>query len=99
MLEEDVIADRRVATPEEVAASDEMIDMVEAALFKAKPEDREAFILNAIEGFTVKEIMAVTERSRDAVEKSIHNAREVLRKTVPPWDKFRNKLLEHTKSA
>ena len=99
MLEEDVIADRRVATPEEVAASDEMIDMVEAALFQAKPEDREAFILNAIEGFTVKEIMAVSDRSREAVERSIHNARDLLRKTVPPSDRFRNKLLEHSKSA
>ena len=99
MLEETVIPDRRVATPEEVAASDEMIDQVELALFRAKPEDREAFILFAIEGFTVPEIMAVTDRSRDSVEKSIHAARDLLKKTVPGSDIFRNKLLEHTKSA
>ncbi len=99
MLEETVIPDRRVATPEEVASSDEMIDQVELALFRAKPEDREAFILFAIEGFTVPEIMAVTERSRDSVEKSIHAARDLLKKTVPGSHIFRNKLLEHTKSA
>src|SRR5439155_1186039 len=45
LTEENVIADTRVATPEEIAYSDEMITLVQFALEGAKPRDREAFIL------------------------------------------------------
>jgi len=48
MLEEEVIADRRVATPEQIAASDEMITLVEESLLNAPQNDREAFLLYAV---------------------------------------------------
>ena len=95
----DLIADTRVATPEASAASDEMITLVEAALMGAKREDREAFLLNAVEGFTPEEIAVIGDRPVDQVKNSIRTAREFLRKALPVPDEFKDKLLQHTKIA
>ncbi len=96
MTEETVIADRRIATPEQSAASDEMITLVEAVLLGAKREDREAFLLFGVEGFTPEEISAISDRPVEAVRSSIAAAREHLRKTLPVPDEFKDKLLRHT---
>lgn len=79
--EETVIADRRVATPEDIAASDEMVVLVQYALGTAARKDREAFILHAIEGFTVEEIAVITNRPPGQVAESIARAREHLRRS------------------
>jgi RNA polymerase sigma factor (sigma-70 family) len=96
---ENLIPNRGVATPEESAASDEMIRMVELALLSAKAEDREAFLLFGIEGFTVDEISAISSRPGDDVRKSIKSAREHLRKNLPVPDAFKEKLLQHSRIA
>jgi RNA polymerase sigma factor (sigma-70 family) len=96
---QDVIPDDRVATPEASAASEEMILLVEAALMSASREDREAFLLFAIEGFTLEEISAITERPTDQVRHSILRARDHLQKTLSAPDEFKDKLLEHSKIA
>ncbi len=99
MTRGDVIADRRVATPEQIAASDEMITQVEAALLGAEPQDRDAFILFAIEGFTPEEIAAISDRKVDDVRRSITHARDRLKKAVTMPNEFRDKLLQHSKTA
>ncbi len=99
MTEETVIADRRIATPEQSAASDEMLTLVEAALLSAQREDREAFLLFGVEGFTPEEIAAISERPVEQVRASIHAAREHLRKALPVPDEFKDKLLQHTRIA
>lgn len=99
LIRGDVIPDRGSATPEEIAASDEMITLVEAALLGTRREDREAFILYAIEGFTPEEIAAITDRKPDAVKASVMAAREHLRKSLPVSNEFRQKLLEHSKAS
>jgi len=81
--EESVIADRRVATPEELAYSDEMLSLIQFALRGLRAADREAFILHAIEGFTVEEIAAITDRSSTEVQSSIALAQEHLRMATP----------------
>jgi DNA-directed RNA polymerase specialized sigma24 family protein/ribosome-associated translation inhibitor RaiA len=96
---ESMIPDRGVATPEESAASDEMVNLVEVALLGATQEDREAFLLFGIEGFTVDEISAISMRPSDDVRKSIKSAREHLRKHLPVPGEFKDKLLQHTKIA
>src|SRR3984893_2364308 len=53
LTRESVIADRRAATPEDIAYSDEMDRLMEFALAAARPQDREVFILHTIEGFSV----------------------------------------------
>ncbi|MGZ5234124.1 MAG: sigma factor-like helix-turn-helix DNA-binding protein, partial [Burkholderiales bacterium] len=65
----------------------------------ARREDREAFILYAIEGFTIEEISATTDRSATDVRKSIETARELVKKDVPTGSVFKEKLLQHTKIA
>ena len=82
ILGETVIADRRVSTPEQIAASDEMLRLVEVALRGTNRAAREAFILFAIEGFTPDEIAAITDRTLDDVRASVNVAREHLRKSA-----------------
>jgi RNA polymerase sigma factor (sigma-70 family) len=79
LTEESVIADKRTATPEEIASSDEMITLVQLALDGAQRPDRESFVLHAVEGFSVEEIAAITDRKPDEVRTSIAAAREHLR--------------------
>jgi DNA-directed RNA polymerase specialized sigma24 family protein/ribosome-associated translation inhibitor RaiA len=83
LTEENVIADRRVATPEDAAYSDEMVNLVQVALGGTGRADREAFILHAIEGFSVDEIAVITARAPEAVRASIEAAGEHLRRSKP----------------
>ena len=99
MAEQDRIADIGTANPEQIVASAEMISLVENALLGARPEDREAFLLYAVEGFTPEEIAAISDRKSDQVRQSINAAREHLRKALPLPDEFKDKLLQHSKIA
>lgn len=89
--EENVIADRRTATPEDIASSDEMIRLVQYAMAGAKPGDREAFILHAIEGFMIDEVATITDRKPDEVISSINSVRERLRRSPPIAGRFYDK--------
>jgi DNA-directed RNA polymerase specialized sigma24 family protein/ribosome-associated translation inhibitor RaiA len=89
---ENVIADRRVATPEDIASSDEMVTLVQFALEGASRADREAFILHAIEGFSLEEIGVITDRKSDEVRSSIELAREHVRHLAPLANRFKSKL-------
>jgi DNA-directed RNA polymerase specialized sigma24 family protein len=81
ITEETIIADGRVATPEQIVGSDEMMRLIASALHDVNPAHREAFILHAIEGFGVDEISAITGASTDSVAISISAARDHLRKS------------------
>jgi RNA polymerase sigma factor (sigma-70 family) len=83
LTEEDIIADRGAATPEEIAYTDEMIDLIQFALRRTSRPDREAFILHAIEGFSVDEIASITDRNPELIRSSIGAARETLRRSMP----------------
>ncbi len=91
--EETVIPDRRIATPEDTAVSDEMIKLVQTALKGSPRSDREAFILHAIEGFTVEEVAAITEHRAEEVRSSIQTVRDQLRRSPPIAERFRDRLL------
>ena len=99
MTQQENIRNPGVSTPEEIVASDEMIAMVEGALLGAKKEDREAFLLYAVEGFTPEEIAVISDRSMDQVRASVNGAREHLRKSLPVSNEFKDKLLQHSKIA
>jgi RNA polymerase sigma factor (sigma-70 family) len=99
LTNENVISDGGTATPEDIAASDEVMGMIETVLRHAHHQDREAFILFTMEGFTVQEIAVITERKPEEVRTSIAKAREQLRKALPVAEQLRNKLIEHSKSA
>ncbi|HEY1270382.1 MAG TPA: sigma factor-like helix-turn-helix DNA-binding protein [Terriglobales bacterium] len=99
LTEENVIPDRRVATPEDIASTDEMVSMVEIALRGAEHADREAFILHALEGFSIEEVAAITDRPPEQVLSSITAAREQLRKSPPLANRFRETLLQKTSAV
>ena len=96
LTRESVIADRRTATPEDIASSDEMNTLVEFALAAAKPRDREVFILHTMEGFTVAEIASITDRKPESITASILAAREHLRRSPPIASRFKNRMLQNT---
>ncbi|HXJ87219.1 MAG TPA: hypothetical protein VMS18_10410 [Candidatus Binatia bacterium] len=77
---ETVIADSRIATPEQIVGSDELLRLIASALRDLGSGPREAFILYAIEGFTVEEIVAITGQPADRVLEAVSAARDHLRK-------------------
>jgi RNA polymerase sigma factor (sigma-70 family) len=81
ITEETIIADDRVATPEQIVGSDEVMRLIASALRDLGPDHREAFILHAIEGFGIDEISAITGISVDRVSNSITLARDHLRRS------------------
>jgi DNA-directed RNA polymerase specialized sigma24 family protein len=87
-----VIPDSRVATPEQIMASDEMLRLIASALRDLGAAAREAFILHAIEGFTVDEIVVITGQPADRVLVSISAARDHLRKAPGLAREFRGRL-------
>jgi DNA-directed RNA polymerase specialized sigma24 family protein len=96
LTEESVIADRRAATPEDIASSDEMISLVQYALNGARRPDREVFILHTIEGFSVEEISKITDRRQEEILSSILAARAHLRRSALIADRFQGKFLQDT---
>lgn len=98
LQEEAVIRDENVRTPEEIVASEEMVAQLDFVLHEVKAEDREAFVLYALEGFTVEEIVRITDRPPDWIRKSIQNARERIQ-TLPAQNELRRTLLRHSRVA
>jgi len=97
MTNESGIPDRAAPTPEEVAYTDEMVALVQLALAGAAPQDRETFVLHAMEGFTVEEIAAITDRNREEIEQSIARARDRLRIGFARNNPFQKRLLQETR--
>ncbi len=96
--QESTIPDTRVSTPEQVAYTDEMITMFEASMSGMPAEQREAFILYGIEGFSIPEIAAIVDRDPEKVRASIISAREYVRKSAFVTNEFRDKVLQKTGS-
>jgi len=99
LTSENVIPNRGASSPEDSVAADEVVHMIEAALLGTKPEDREAFLLFGIEGFTVDEIATISNRSGEAVRGSIKRAREHLQKNLPAPVPLKERLLNSTRIA
>jgi RNA polymerase sigma-70 factor, ECF subfamily len=97
--EEGVIADPTADSPEELAARRELIGLVEATLRDAGRNEREAFILYTIEGFTLEEVADIANRSVEEVRASIRKARERLQRALPIKDPLKEKLVEYSRTA
>jgi RNA polymerase sigma factor (sigma-70 family) len=92
----DVIADSAAATPEDIAYTDELMSLVYSALGGVIGSDREIFVLHALEGFSVVEIAAITDRNAEDIRSSIGSAREKLRRSAPIRNGFKEKHLPRT---
>jgi DNA-directed RNA polymerase specialized sigma24 family protein len=90
---ETVIADSRVATPEQIMASDELLRLIASALRDLGAGPREAFILHAIEGFSVEEIVVITGEPAERVLAYVSSARDHLRKAPALAKQFQGRLV------
>jgi RNA polymerase sigma factor (sigma-70 family) len=95
---ESVIPDRRVASPEQTAYSDEMIALVQRALSGVTRTDREAFLLYGMEGFSLNEVASITGRHPEAVRESIERARDCVRKAPTVAREFQKDLFVKTRT-
>ncbi len=87
-----VIPDSRLATPEQIMASDEMLRLIASSLRDLGSDTREAFILHTIEGFTIDEIAAITGHPSDRVISAITTARDHLRSSPSLAQAFPGRL-------
>lgn len=99
LREESVIRDQTVRTPEEIFASEEMVGQLNLVLREVKPAEREVFVLYALEGFTVEEIVRITDLPAHHIRDFIQHAREHVQRTLPPQNELRQKLLRHSRVA
>ena len=99
LSEENVIPDPTANNPEELAARDELMTLVETALRDAGRDEAEAFILYTLEDFTLEEIADITNRGVEEVRMSLRKAREHLQRALPIKDPLKQKLVEYSKSA
>ena len=96
---ENIIRDRSVSTPEEIFAGDEMVAQLDIVLRGVQSEDREAFVLYTLEGFTVEEIGRLAGRPPDQVRESIRHARAHIQSKLPAQNQLRQSLLQHSRVA
>lgn len=89
---ETVIPDSRVSTPEQIMASDELLRLIAASLRDLGSGPREAFILYAIEGFSVEEIVAITGHPAERVLAFVSAARDHLRQAPGLAMQFRGRF-------
>jgi RNA polymerase sigma factor (sigma-70 family) len=97
--EESVIADRSARTPEEIFASEEMVAQLDVVLHQVRPEDREAFVLFSLEGFTVDEIARISDQSPEHIRECIQHARKKLQQALPVHNEFKRSLLRSPRVA
>ena len=69
-------------SPEFLMQENEYLEKVQRALSKLSEGQREAFLLNRVEGKRHKEIAEILQISRKAVEKRIYTALEKLREDI-----------------
>ncbi len=99
LYEENVIPDPTANNPEELAARHELMSLVESNLRDAGRNEREAFILYTIEGFTLEEIADITNHPVEEVRAAIRKARQHLQRALPMKDPLKDKLMEYSQSA
>ena len=80
----DAFDERRDGAVEEEVASDVSMDELEEALGKLRPEEREAIFLNAVEGYSAREIAAFTGRPRNTVLSLIHRGKRKMVEYLRP---------------
>ena len=73
-------------------ASDELLQLIASALRDLGSGPRESFILYAMEGFSVEEIVAITGQAPERVLAFVSAARDHLRKTPGLARQFQGRL-------
>ncbi len=95
----DILADKSAADPESAAINDEFVSQLYVALQGVHADARQAFVLYALEGFTVEEISQITDREAQEVRDEINTARDLVTKRLPSDNDLKEKILQHSKVA
>lgn len=93
---QDVTPDRAMATPEEITYSNEMLTLLESALGRLSPQQREDFVLFALEGFTLRELSVLSQRPETEVYRGLVEARRQLGQQGDLPVELRHLLVEQT---
>jgi DNA-directed RNA polymerase specialized sigma24 family protein len=91
ITEETLIADPRISTPEQIVGSREVVRLIAGALRNVASGQREAFMLHAMEGFSVEQIAAITGDPPEQVAHAISATRDHLRKSPQMTGHFRER--------
>jgi DNA-directed RNA polymerase specialized sigma24 family protein/ribosome-associated translation inhibitor RaiA len=75
---QDLTPDQGVATPEDIAYTDEVLTLLEGALQRLPAQQREDLVLFALEGFSLDELALISQRPRDEVRRAITQAQSAL---------------------
>src|SRR5271167_52233 len=98
-MEQSLVPDPTADSPEDLAAQHELFSLVEMTLRSAGRNEREAFLLYTIEGFTLAEVAEITNLKVEDVRASIRRAREHLQRDLPVKDPLKEKLVEYSRTA
>jgi|GEM_PF-244844 len=96
---EDVLADVGMGSPEQTAATDEMMEQVEHVLLSTSPHDREIFYMLAMEGFEVGEIAHIKQMSESDVRNIVTRARDLIVHKLPQTHALKVKFLRYSSVA
>jgi RNA polymerase sigma factor (sigma-70 family) len=95
----DELADGNARNPESGAMNDEFVAQLYLALQGVEADARQAFILFAIEGFTLEEIAQITDRDPKACKALIDKARDFVADRLPSSNGLKKTILRHSKTA
>jgi RNA polymerase sigma factor (sigma-70 family) len=96
---EDFLPNDQATTPEDAAANDEMMEQLELALRGVAPEQRQAFVLYTIEGFTSNEVAQIVDRTPEQVKELIAATREQVVRKLPPSNVLKQRLIQRSSVA
>jgi RNA polymerase sigma factor (sigma-70 family) len=96
---EDFLPNTDVVNPEQGAANDEAIEQLEDALRALPREQRQAFVLYTVEGFSIDETAQVIGRDATSIKELINGAREQVMRKLPPTNALKKGLIEHSNVA
>lgn len=80
---EDVLADQKIATPEDSMARRELAEQLNKEIARLPKAVRDSFVLYALEGFAADEVAMITGTDPAEVLKHVETARKRLRSQLP----------------
>lgn len=96
---EDVVPDVGMGSPEQMAASDEMMEQVENVLLTTSQRDREIFYMLSVEGFELDEIAHITQLPIEDIRRIILRARDLITHQLPQAHALKIHFLRYSNVA
>lgn len=94
----DIMPDPDMANPEQIAYSNEVVDLLQSALNHLDRRQREDLVLFAIEGFTIEELAMISGRKAEQARADLRRAGEALARQPGVAGDLRERLARLTAS-